>query len=129
MPKARLIINVSDQPLQHQNGISGTFYIQPRKELEEFSLLVIYPTTETQDIGDNKKTIEPLDITALARSIVGHEADSGGNARFGVILCEAQPEIPEDLLTAIEAEKKFLNANPPDVKYRRDIVLGAVCAA
>lgn len=128
MSQAAIIINVSDQPQVHSNGLSGTWIVQGRSGKEDFAMLVVYPTIEIQDIGDQRRVNHLLKAKPIAIDIVGLLSDAaahgigekGGKEKWGLLLCEAEPDLPKDLLAAWEEEIDFLNDNPPDVKYRRD---------
>jgi hypothetical protein len=125
MNEVGIIINVSDQQFQHANGAAGVWQIPAKQPDEEFALLVVYPVSEITDVGDNKKAIHWPKVTSLAKDIVGQRATGGTRERFGVHLCQAMPEISKDLAAAMEAERDFLNANPPDAKTRKDKESGA----
>ena len=128
MSQAAIIINVSDQPQMHFNGLSGQWTVPARKPNEEFAMVVIYPTPETQDIGEGKKVVHWLKAAPLAKDIVGLRSDAaahgfgspGTKEKWGLLLCEAEPDLPKPLIAAIEAEMEFLGENPPDYKYRPD---------
>lgn len=136
MSQAKLIINVSDNEQPHSNGLSGTWIVPARKQSEEFALLVVYPTPEIQDIGDQRRVMHWLKAAPLAMDIVGLRSDaaahgvgvSGNKEKWGLLLCEAEPDLPKELLKALESEIEFLNSNPPDVKMRKDNASGAVVA-
>lgn len=136
MSQAAIIVNVSNQPQLHSNGLSGTWTVPDRKEGEDFAMLVVYPTPEIQDIGSRRTTVHWLKALPLALDIVGMRSDaaahgigvSGNKEKWGLLLCEAQPDLPKSLLTALEAEMEFLNQNPPDVKMRKDNKSGALVA-
>jgi hypothetical protein len=118
MSTASLIINVGTIEHIHGNGLSGTFYIPPRPDKQPFSLLVIYPTPEIQDIGDQRSTIHWIKARPLAKAIVGEGSDSP-RAKYGVLLCAAEPDVPKELLKAIEDEIEYMKENPPEVKNIR----------
>jgi hypothetical protein len=128
MSQAAIVISVSDQPHMHHNGLSGQWTVPARKREEEFAMLVIYPTPETQDIGEGKKVVHWLKALPLAKDIVGLRSDAaahgfgspGTKEKWGLLLCEAEPDLPKALLAAIEAEMEYLGENPPDYKYRPD---------
>lgn len=128
MAEARVIINVGEVEFIHGNGLSGQHVIPAKKPDEQFGILIVYPTPEIQDIGDDRKTVHWLKSTPLAKDIAGMRSDDGNYTRFGVLLCEAEAELPRDLLKAIEDEIEFLNENPPDVKYKKakDGIMGAI---
>jgi len=136
MSQARIIINVSDQEQPHSNGLSGTWIVPAKKANEEFTVLVVYPTAEIQDIGDNRRIRHWLKASPLAHDIVGLRSDAastgpgspGTKEKWGILLCEAEPDLPRELLKAMEDEIDFLNENPPDVKMRKDGKSGAVVA-
>jgi len=128
MSQASIIINVSNQEQSHSNGLSGNWTVPAKKDDEEFSILVVFPTSEIQDIGDGRRVTHWLKALPLAKDIVGLRSDaaahghgsSGTKEKWGLLLCEAQPDLSKDLLEAIEQEMNYLNNNPPDVKYKRD---------
>jgi hypothetical protein len=136
MSQAAIVINVSDQEHSHANGLSGIWTVPGRKGKEKFGILVIMPTPEIQDIGDQRKTVRWLKAQPIARDIMGTASDAtahtfgskAGLEKWGLLLCEAQPDVPKPLLQALEDELEFLNDNPPDVKMRRDKKSGAVVA-
>lgn len=118
MSEASIIINVSEMEHGHGNGLSGYHIVPARKEGEKFGMLVVYPTPEIQDIGDNKSTVHCLKSRPLAMDICGMRSDVKRD-KWGVLLCEAEPDIPKALEKAIEAEMEFLNENPPQTRYVR----------
>lgn len=118
MSEAALVINVGPIEHTHGNGLSGTYHVPAKPSDLPFSLLVVYPMPEIQDIGDHRTTIHWIKALPLAGAIVGIGSDSR-RERFGVLLCKAEPEVPKELLKALEAEAEFLTANPPEVKYKR----------
>lgn len=130
MSQAAIVLNVTDQPHSHANGLSGIWTVPGKKEKEDFSILVVYPTVEIQDIGDQKRVNHWLKAMPIARDIVGLTSDAaahspgvkGSKEKWGLALCEAEPDLPKQLIKAMEDEIEFLNNNPPDVKYRRDPV-------
>jgi hypothetical protein len=136
MSQAAVIINVSDQDQMHSNGLSGTFLVPGKKLGEEFGALVIFPTPEVQDIGDNRTTVHWLKAAPIAKDVVGLRSDaashgfgsSGTKEKWGLLLCEAEPDLPKELLNAIEAEINYLNVHMPDVKFRKDQPTGAIVA-
>ncbi len=127
MPQCSIIINVSDQPHLHSNGLSGQ-YIVPAKGEDDFGLLVVYPGREIQDRGNNNKDIHPVEARILALDIIGAASDAsahvlgsrGGMEKWGLLLSAAEPELPQELEVAMRAEREYLDANPPDVKFRKD---------
>jgi hypothetical protein len=128
MSQAAIIINVSSQEQSHSNGLSGTWIVPGKKSGEKFAMLVVYPTIEIQDIGDQKRVNHWLKAAPIAKDIMGMFSDSsahspgvrGSKEKWGLFLCEADPDLPKSLIEAMEAEMNFLNDNPPDVKYRKD---------
>jgi len=65
----------------------------------------------------------------LRSDAAAHGVGSPGNKeKWGLLVCEAEPDLPKELLNAIEREIVFLNQNPPDVKMRKDNVSGAIVA-
>lgn len=133
MSQAALIINVSDQSQIHSNGLSGTWHVVGRKKDENFSLLTVYPTMEIQDIGDQRKATHWLKAMPLALDIIGARSDAaahgvgvrGSKEKWGLLICEAEPDVPKSLLEAIEVEAEFLTLNRPEVRYKRDAVTKA----
>jgi hypothetical protein len=125
MGSVALIVNVSNQEQIHSNGLSGQ-YIVPGKEKDEFGMLVVYPRNDIQDQGDGRSKVQVIEALELANSVLGVGTHYGSKEKWGLILCEAQPDIPKELLTAVRAERDFLNDNPPDVKSRIDKKSGAV---
>jgi len=136
MSQASIIINVSEQEQLHSNGLSGTWIVPGKKANEEFAVLVVYPTPEIQDIGDQRRVMHWLKSKPLALDIVGMRSDAashgygspGTKEKWGLLLCEAEPDLPKELLNALEKEIEFLNFNPPDVKMRKDNKSGAIVA-
>lgn len=134
MSQARIIINVSNQEHSHANGLSGTWLVPAKSANEEHATLVVYPTPEIQDIGDNRRTVHWPKVSSLAMDIVGLRSDAaahspgspGTKEKWGLLLCEAEPDIPKELLNAQEEELNFLNENPPDYKSRKDKKTGAI---
>lgn len=134
MSQSAIIINVSNEEQVHQNGLSGTYTVNGKAANEEFALLVVYPSPEIQDIGDQRKTIHWLKADPLARAIVGMDSDAtahtpgsrGGKLKWGLLLCEARPDMPKELVAAYEEELIFLNENPPDYKMKKDNKSGAI---
>jgi hypothetical protein len=128
MLDARIVINVSDTDHAHHNGLSGNYIVPARKDKEEFGLLVVYSAHEIQDVGNQAKTQHWPSSTSVAMDILGVNSDAtahtlgarGGAAKWGIYLCEAAPDIPKELQTAIEEEILFLNENPPEIKQKRD---------
>lgn len=143
MNEVSLIINVSDVEHHHDNGQTGHWVIPAKTAEEEFGLLVVYPTPEIQDIGDQKTTLHWPRVHSLAHAIVGLRrniqedgtdgkpgvSDGGSKEKWGVLLCHAQPDIPKSLLQAMETEVNYLNSHPPKINMEHDVptgVLGAV---
>ena len=135
MSQAAIIINVSDQVHMHHNGISGQFSVPGRKEGEQFGILVVFPTPETQDIGDNKKTTHWLKALPIAKDVIGLRSDSaahgfgdtGTKEKWGLYLCEAEPDLPKVLLKAVEDEMEYLSKKRPRYAYEKDEESGAMC--
>jgi len=119
MAQAAIIINTSDLSFTHGNGLSGQHVIPAKTPDEDFGILVVYPTPEIQDIGDERRTVHWLKSTPLAKDICGMRSEDGKYTRLGVLFCNAEPDLPKELLAAIEEEMELLNDNPPDVKYRK----------
>ncbi len=136
MSTANLILNVSTEGQIHSNGLSGTWIVPSKKPEEAFALLVVYPTPEIQDIGDERKTVHWLKAKPLALDIVGMRSDaaahgmgqSGNKEKWGLLLCAAEPDLPKELLDAQEAEMEYLNTHPPDIKMRTDPISKATVA-
>lgn len=130
MAQVSIIINVSEEEHMHSNGLSGNWIVPARKNKEIFGILVVRPTLEIQDIGDQRRVNHVLKARPIARDIIGIGSDSGAHAlgvkgtkeKWGLYLCEAEPDISKELEKALEDEIEYLNLNPPDVKYRRDPV-------
>lgn len=118
MPEAALVINCGPIEHVHGNGLSGMFHIPAKPQDSPFGLLVVYPTPEIQDIGDHRKTVHWLKAHPLGMAIVGINSDAK-RERFGVLLCQAEPDLPKELLKALEAEQEFLTEHPPEIRYIR----------
>lgn len=127
MDEVSIIINVNTKEQIHNNGAAGVFIVPPRKANEEFGMLVVFPVCEIQDIGDNRKTTHWPKVRSLAKDIVGVRSDAsahtpgstGSREKWGLFLCEAEPDIPRELLRAMEAEAHFLNEHRPEVRYKK----------
>lgn len=129
MLDARIVINVSDTPHAHHNGLSGN-YIVPGRDAKhpDFGMLVVYSAHEIQDVGNQAKTEHWPSSTSVAMDILGKNSDAhahtngapAGAEKWGIFLCEAAPDIPRELQEAIAAELTFLNDNPPEIKQKRD---------
>lgn len=128
MLDARILINVSDQPHAHHNGLSGNYIVPGRDPKHEFGLLVVYSAHEIQDVGNQAKTEHWPSSLSVALDILGKNSDAhahtqgapAGAEKWGILLCEAAPDIPKELQAAIDEERVFLNENPPEIKQRRD---------
>jgi hypothetical protein len=128
MLDARFIINVSDQEYIHSNGAAGTFIVPAKKPGEEFGILPIYNVREIQDVGNQIKTTHWPSATSIALDVMGKNSDAAahtagqpaGAEKWGLLLCEANPDIPKDLLAALEEERLFLQEFPPEIKQRRN---------
>jgi hypothetical protein len=128
MLDARIVINVSDTDYGHHNGLSGNYIVPAKKASEEFGLLVVYSAHEIQDVGNQAKTQHWPSSTSVALDIIGKHSDATahtlgampGSEKWGLLLCEAAPDIPKELTAAIEEEIIYLNENPPEIKQRRD---------
>lgn len=116
MAECNLIINVSAQEFTHGNGLSGMHIVPACKDGEKFSLLVVYPTPEIQDIGDSRSVVHWLKARPLAENIIGMKSEEG-IARWGVHLCAAEPDLPKSLSKALESEMEYLNDNRPQSTY------------
>jgi len=136
MSQCSLIINVSPNEHMHNSGLGGHFTV-PAKPLDlPFALLVVYPTPEIQDIGDGRKTVHWVKARSRAIDIVGAAVmrdgkQVGKNAeynrqKFGILLCDAEPDFPRALEKAMEAEGEYLNLNPLDHRYHKDQETGAM---
>jgi hypothetical protein len=128
MNDARIIINVSDREHSHSAGISGTWIVPAKREGEEFGMLVVYNARELQDVGNNVKTVHWPSATSVAHSVLSRDSDAtahtmgtaGGAEKWGILLCEANPDIPRELLMAEEEQRAYLEDNRPEIKQKRD---------
>jgi hypothetical protein len=128
MSQAAIIINVNDQEQSHANGLSGNWTVLGKKKGEEFALLVVYPTPEIQDIGDERRVVHWLKAKPLARDIVGLRSDAashgtgdlGTKEKWGLLLCEAEPDLPRELTNAIEEEMEYLGKHRPTYRMVKD---------
>jgi hypothetical protein len=128
MLDARIVINVSDTDYAHHNGLSGNFIVPAKKADEEFGILVVYSAHEIQDVGNQAKTEHWPSAESVAMDILGKFSDATAHAqgapagaeKWGLLLCAATPDIPKELMIAIDEERSFLNDNPPEIKQRRD---------
>jgi len=135
MSQAAIIINVSNQAHTHANGLSGQWTVLPKKETEDFAVLVVFPTPETQDIGEGKSTTHWLKARPLALDIVGMRSsaaahgfgDTGTKEKWGLAVCEAEPDLPKELIAAIEEEMAYLSKKRPRYAYERDEETKAMC--
>lgn len=142
---ASIIINVSDQPQSHSNGLSGTWTVPGRVKGEDFAMLIVYPTPEIQDIGDDRRISHDLKARPIAENIVGVKyvggvaksvtdaaahgvGVSGNRQKWGLLLCEAEPQLPRELMDAVESEIEYLNTHRPKVEMEKDEESGALCA-
>src|SRR5579864_7311726 len=106
MKDARIVINVSDVTYAHHNGLAGNFIVPAKIPGEQFGMLVIYSAREVQDVGSNKPTIHWPSATSVANDVLGTNSDAtahvlgarGGAEKWGILLCEANPDIPRELL-------------------------------
>jgi hypothetical protein len=140
MSQASIVISVSDVEHIHSNGLSGTWRVPAKGPKEEFAILVVFPTPEIQDIGDERKTVHWLKAAPLAHDIVGvprriggqmigpDQFSGGSKEKWGVLLCKAEPDLPKELLDAEEAQIEYLNLHTPDVKMRVDPITKATVA-
>jgi hypothetical protein len=126
MSTAAIVINVRDHEYTHSNGLSGTWVVPAKKANEPCAILIVYPREEIQDQGDRRGKIEVVDAKVLARSIVGHGSNSGPKEKWGLLICEAEPEIPRDLISAIRDEANFINKNRAKCEYTKDSDSGAI---
>jgi hypothetical protein len=128
MLDARIVINVADTVHMHMNGLAGNFIVPPKEAGEEFGVLVVYNAHEIQDVGNQAKTEHWPSSISVCLDIMGMNSDAAshtpgapaGAEKWGLLLCEASPDIPKDLMAAIDEERAFLNDNPPEIKQRRD---------
>lgn len=126
MAEAHVIINVGPIEIVHGNGLSGQHVVPKRAPDGSFGMLVVYPTPEIQDIGDQRRTVHWLKSLPLAKDICGERSEFSNYAKWGVLRVEAEADLPKELLEAIEEEMDFLNSNIPEVKYvKKD---GVMCA-
>lgn len=123
----RIIINASGSEYLHHNGLSGIFVVPGKKKNEEFGMLVVYDAMEVQDLGENRATQNHDWAKAkdLAESIVGTNSNAGPRAKWGLLVCEATPDMPRELEKAIEDEIHYLNRHRPQARYVKDEVTGA----
>jgi len=127
MAEAHIIINVGPIEVIHGNGLSGQHRVPPRDDQGNFGMLVVYPTPEIQDIGDQRRTVHWLKSLPLAKDICGERSEFSNYAKWGILRCSFEPEMPKELLAAIEEEMEFLNNNVPEVKYqKKDGVMVAI---
>lgn len=126
--KAALIINISDQSHSHNNGAAGNWIIPAKTEKEDFALLVVYPVNEIQDIGNNRTTSTTIEGTRLAKDIVGRGSDGGSKEKWGVMVCSAEPKIPDALEDAMKEEREYLSKHKPQSKMVKDEESGALVA-
>ena len=133
MSTARIVINVSNQEHSHANGLSGNYTVPSRKDGEEFGMLVVYDRTEIQDFGENRRAqnSEWAKASAVARDIIGR-SDAASHSygspatkeKWGLLLCEAEPDLPRELEKALEEERAYLGKHLPNAKYVRDAETG-----
>jgi hypothetical protein len=140
-----LVINVGRLEQTHDNGALGSFTVPPPPDGKRFGLLVIYPAKEIQDIGDKRTKTNDVGALSIGAAIVGiglsYNPDDGtrqithnvrnSREKYGLWLCDAQPDIPKGLAQAIEAEATYLNKHKPLVRYRileEGVGAGAICA-
>jgi hypothetical protein len=128
MLDARIVINVGDMPYMHANGLSGNWIVPGKKPDEDFGILVVYNAHEVQDVGNQAKTEHWPSSASICLDILGKNSDAAahtagapaGAEKWGLFLCEAAPDIPKDLLAALDEERTFLGENPPEIKQKRD---------
>ena len=128
MLDARIVINVNDQTHSHHNGISGNWIVPGKKPGEEFGILVVHSARELQDVGNNIRTEHWPSSTSVAMDVLEMNSDAAahspgapkGAMKWGLLICEAQPDIPRALLEAINTEREYLNEHRPEIKQRRD---------
>jgi hypothetical protein len=128
MNDARIIINVSDNDYAHHNGASGNWIVPAKKANEEFGMLLVYNARELQDVGNNIKTVHWPSSTSVALDIMGRNSDASahtlgtvaGVEKWGIYLCEANPDIPRELLLAIDEEIVYLNKHRAKHRQERD---------
>jgi hypothetical protein len=120
MNEVGIIINVNDEPQIHYNGAAGTWLVPPRPAGKEFSMLVVYPTAEIQDVGSNRVVAHWPKPRKIAMDIVGMHSEEGSKEKWGLLLCEAQPQLPNELLDAIQEETEYLGKHMPEHRYKKD---------
>ena len=128
MQDARIVINVSDVDYSHHNGLAGNYVVPAAQKGEQFGMLVIYNAREVQDVGNQKTTEHWPTSTSVGKDVTGDNSDAtahvlgarGGAQKWGILLCEANPDIPRELLEAEQEQIQFLNTNRPEIKQRRD---------
>ncbi len=122
MSQARIVINVRDQEYYHCNGLAGMFTVPAKAINEEFSMLVVYGGSEIQDLGDNRHTQNKdwASATDLARSIIGIGSNAGSREKWGLLLCDAEPDLPRELEKAISEEIVYLNKHIPANRTQKD---------
>lgn len=130
MAQARIIINVSDQEHSHSNGLSGTWTVPAKQPNEQFGQLVIYDRSEIQDLGENRRTQNHdwANAPELAKSIMGIGSHAGSKEKWGLLLCEAEPDLPRELEKAIAEETAYLNKHVPQAVFVKDQESGALVA-
>lgn len=125
--EARIVINVSDQDYMHHNGSSGVWIVPAKVEGEKFGMLVIYNAREIQDTGDEKTVVHWPKAGTVAQDVMQKKSDAsahvlgqrGGVEKWGILLCAATPDIPRELLAAIDEEAAYLQKNPTkNIQYR-----------
>lgn len=126
MSTAAIVINVRDQEYTHSNGLSGTWVVPAKKTSEPFGMLVVYPREEIQDQGDRRGKVETVEAKILAQSILGYGSNAGPKEKWGLLICEATPDIPREFLAAIKEEATFINKNRPRCEYVKDPDTGAI---
>lgn len=126
MSTAAIIINVRDHEHTHSNGLSGTWIVPAKKPNEPFGILIVYPREEIQDQGDRRGKVETVEAMTLAQSILGYGSHSGPQEKSGLLICEASPEVPRELIAALREETVFINKNRPKCEYIKDPDTGAI---
>lgn len=130
MSQARIVINVSDQEQLHSNGLSGQWIVPGKKKEETFGMLVVYDRSEIQDLGENRRTQNHdwAKSSELAKSIMGVGSWNGSKEKWGLLLCEAEPDLPRELEKAVADEISYLNKHVPVAVFARDQESGALVA-
>lgn len=114
---AAIVINVNEARHVYQRGPLGTFIV-PGTDENGFGILVVREDAETQDVGNMvRKKGKAIPGKDLARDILGSEGE-----KMGLLICEADVEVPRDLERAEREERDFLDQNPGELKSRYDAI-------